>query len=278
MLRIPVLALGLLVAGCAAPAATLPGAPEGARSASPESTVSLAPLAPAPRPDLPAPLRPHGPYVVPTMTPMDHGAHTPLAAPVSAAMGQSQAPHGAMSHTEDALPMALALDAYLSVQEALAADDLAPARAQAEALADAWSRATDHAPDADPHVWHTRADDVAAVRTRALELADAAGLDDARTAFGRLSAHFLSLVDEHGAPAGYDLSRFTCGMRGDLPEGGVWLQRGTEPRNPYFGTRMLACATHSATDATVPVRTGDTAPDAPGAVDHGAMGHTGHDG
>jgi len=183
--------------------------------------------------------------------------------------------HSAMRPAEDAPPLALALDAYLDVQEALAADDLAPV--QAQAFADAWSRATDRAPDADPHFWHTRADDVAAVRTHAVGLAAATSLSNARTAFGRLSAPFLALVEVHGAPGGYDLSRFTCGMRGDLPEGGVWLQRGDEPRNPYFGTRMLTCATRSATGAAVPARTDDlTLPEA--VMDHDAMDHTGHDG
>ena len=273
MLRTPVLALGLFVAGCAAPAETLPGtaAPsEDARPASPQAVVSLAPLARAPRPDLPAPLRPLGPSVVRSEAAMDHGAHTPPATP--SATSHSAMDHGAMRPAEDAPPLALALDAYLDVQEALAADDLAPV--QAQAFADAWSRATDRAPDADPHFWHTRAVDVAAVRTHAVGLAAATGLSDARTAFGRLSAPFLALVDAHGTPGGYDLSRFTCGMRDDLPEGGVWLQRGAEPRNPYFGTRMLTCATRSVPEADVPARTGDlVAPEASGSMDH-----TGHDG
>ena len=278
MLRTPVLALGLITAGCAAPAATLPGtaAPsEGARPASPEAVVSLAPLAPAPRPDLPAPLRPRGPSVVPTEAAMDHGGHTPLAMP--SATGHSAMDHGAMRHAEDAPPLALALDAYLDVQEALAADDLAPV--QAQAFADAWSQAADRAPDADPHFWHMRAEAVTAVRTHAVELADAASIDDARAAFGRLSAPFLALIEAHGTPEGYDLTRFTCGMRDDLPQGGVWLQRGAEPRNPYFGSRMLTCATRSSTGATVPARTDDlVVPEASGAVDHDAMDHIGHDG
>ena len=117
-------------------------------------------------------------------------------------------------------------------------------------------------------------DDVAAVRTQSLELAGATGLSDARTAFGQLSGPFLALVEAYGVPVGYDLSRFTCGMRGDLPGGGVWPQRGAEPRNPYFGTRMLACATRSAPGTAVPARTGDlVAPEASGATDHGDMDH-----
>ena len=130
-----------------------------------------------------------------------------------------------------------------------------------------------------------RSAEVAAVETHALALADAADLVGARAAFGQLSAPFVALVEAHGAPAGYDLSRFTCGMISDAPEGGVWLQRGTEGRNPYFGERMLACGSR---DDAIPARKhdmtmGPAAPEAepahmehtmdPGATDHSQMDH-----
>ena len=275
MLRTPVLALGLVVAGCAAPAATLPGAdPAAPTGAAP--AVSLAPLAAAPQPELPTPLRPTGPSVVTTEAAMDHGAHAPLATSASAPTSHAQMGHDQTSHSADARPLALALDAYLSVQEALAADDLAPVSPNAQAFADAWANATEDAPDDDPHFWHMRAEGVATVRAHALALAGAASLDAARTAFGHLSAALVPIVEARGAPAG--LSRFVCGMRRDLPEGGVWLQRGAEPRNPYFGARMLTCAVGG---AAVPARTGDSAapPSAAGhEAGHGAMDHTDHDG
>ena len=258
MPRTSVLALGLVVAGCAAPAATLPDADF---AASPEPTVSLAPLSTTPRPDLPVPLRPTGSSTVTAEAAMDHGAHVPLAI-----SGDTTVDHDQMPPPEDAPPLSRALDAYLSVQEGLADDDLALVPPQAHAFIEAWARATANAPADDPHFWHMRADAVAAVRDHALALAEADGLDDARQAFGHLSAAYVALVEAHGAPADYDLSRFTCGMRSDLPGGGVWLQRGAEPRNPYFGARMLTCAT-----------SGAAVPSSMHPEMDNAVGHTGHD-
>ena len=263
MLRI--LALGLAMAGCAVPAAL----PSGADSAAPEApalAVSLAPLAPAPSPELPLALRAPGPSTVTTAAAMDHGAH-------------AHGDHAAHDGPAPVLgPLTDALDAYLDAHEALAADDPAPVPALASAFAGAWAEAVETAPEADPHFWHARAEEVGAVRTHALALAAAADLDAAREAFGHLSAALVGLVEARGAPAG--LWRFTCGMRSDLPEGGVWLQRGPEPRNPYFGSAMLACATDR---AALPARTGDlatpeAAPGAGASGDHGAVEHAGHSG
>lgn len=248
-----VLALGVL-AGCASPAALDAPAPRSAPSAA--GTVSLAALAPAPQPDLPPALRPS-----PTPA-MSHGA-----------MSHGAMDHGAMP-APALTPLAEALDAYLAVQEALAADATAPDATRA--FLDAWARAIETAPEADPHFWHLRAEPVAAVREAALDLAEADDLADARRAFGHLSAPFVALIEAHGAPEGYALARFTCGMRSALPEGGVWLQRGTEARNPYFGTQMLACATD---EAAVPSRTGDL-PTMEGMRHeaHSSANHAGHDG
>ena len=202
-------------------------------------------------------------------------------------MGHAPADHAAAGHAPmppeasgdtAAAPSALgdALDAYLAIQSALARDALEGVADHALAFADAWRFAADEAPEADPHFWHTRSAEVDAVETHAFALADAEDLDAAREAFGALSAPFVRLVEAHGAPAGYGLSRFSCGMRSDLPEGGVWLQRGTETQNPYFGSRMLACGTRG---AAVPARADDMrmgppeAAPASGAMPAPAMSH-----
>lgn len=239
------LTLGV-VAGCAAPPTLVESA--AVASASPEAVVSLAPLAQAPRPDLPTALRPSGPATVPMAASMDHGAPAPAASGERdhAAMGHAMPASGEMDVAAEPSALADALDAYLAAQRALSRDAFEGVSDHALAFLDAWLFAVEEAPEADPHFWHRRGAEVQAVETHALALVDAADIDAAREAFGALSAPFATLVEAHGAPQGYDLSRFSCGMRSDLPEGGVWLQRGTETQNPYFGTRMLACGTRSA--------------------------------
>lgn len=254
-----VLALGLL-AGCAAPPALTDGAPV----PSPEAhSVSLAPLAPVQSPTLPPALRASGPSAVTPEAAPAHGAHGALA---SGAMNHAVMGHGQMDHAAPEAPTAFAdaLGAYLAIQRALSRDAFDGVAAHALAFADAWAFATDEAPEADPHFWHMRAEAVDAVALHARALADAADLDAARVAFGHLSAPFADLVDAHGTPEA-DLSRFTCGMRSDLPGGGVWLQRGAETQNPYFGGAMLACGSRT---GAVPSRAPDLSvhtPEASGA-------------
>ncbi|MEM6783405.1 MAG: hypothetical protein AAF624_06680 [Bacteroidota bacterium] len=133
-----------------------------------------------------------------------------------------------------------ALTAYLRVAERLAAD-------QADSLATlagAFVAALDALADTDvagrPHAWHERAETFAAIRTQAEALAGAPDLGAARAAFGQLSLPFADLVAATGAPGGFVLTRFVCGMA-DAPGGGVWLQADETPRNPYFGSAMLMC-------------------------------------
>ena len=220
------LALGLLAAGCA-PSAPL--APDPAHPASPDapataSAVAFAALAPVPAPDVPAALRPDG------RAPMAHAGH--------AHAGHGAPPARPEAHAAPA-PLADALDAYLALHDALASDrtDAGAARR----FVDAFAALADAPPSGDPHFWHVRHADVATVRLSAAALADAADLDAARAAFGTLSAPFAALAEAAGLPDGYDLDRHTCGMT-DAPEGGVWLQRAGEPRNPYFGSAMLLCS------------------------------------
>ena len=159
-----------------------------------------------------------------------------------------------------------ALGAYLALQDALASDRLDPAAAQT--FARAFASTSDEMPAHDPHLWHSRSDEVAAVRAGADALVAAEDLAAARVAFGELSVPFAALVQAHGVPAGYDLARFTCGMAPGVPEGGVWLQKDGELRNPYFGGAMLTCGRR---DGAVPPMEMDG--DAP--MDQDGMGHDG---
>jgi hypothetical protein len=148
------------------------------------------------------------------------------------------------SLTEAALPtegLGEALDAYLSVQTALASDEL-PNAADTRAFGEAVAALVEAPPEADPHFWHMRSDEVRAVQAAATALAEADDLDAARVAFGEASAPFAGWIEALGVPEGYDVARFTCGMF-PAPEGGVWLQREGDTRNPYYGSAMLTCGT-----------------------------------
>ena len=256
-----VLALGVL-AGCAAPPAIVQ-APAPPPSTAASVTVSLAALAPVRQPDLPAPLRPaeDAPHASGAHETGDHemGGH--------AAMGHAE-PRHAPPVVQDASssPLAASLDAYLAIHAALADDATTGVPEAARALASAFERAIQDAPADDPHVWHMRAGETSAVQAAAVELAAASDLETARAAFGRLSVPFASLVEAVGAPEGYDLVRQTCGMQPDAPEGGVWLQRAGEVRNPYVGAAMRMCARDRAPLSKPPA----TEPD--------AAGHNGHTG
>jgi Cu(I)/Ag(I) efflux system membrane fusion protein len=137
--------------------------------------------------------------------------------------------------------MAEALGAYLAVQDALASDDQAEAIAHGAHFASAFEALAEAPPAGEPHFWHSRSDDVGAVRAAASELAGAADLAAARLAFGHLSVPFARLVEEAGLPEGLALDRYRCGMARDVPDGGIWLQRPGATRNPYFGAAMLTC-------------------------------------
>jgi hypothetical protein len=195
---------------------------------------------------------------------MDHSAmdHRAMghAAPESAAADHRAMDHATMDHGSEGVeadPFAVSLDAYLAVQEALAADQTTGVAEQARAFSGAFDALTASAPADDPHRWHMRAAELAAIRTAASDLAEAATLADAREAFARLSAPYLRVAQVVGLPAEAGLRAMTCGMVAGAPEGGVWLQRPGPTRNPYFGSAMASCGSEH---------------DAPA----GAAGHEGH--
>ncbi len=70
-------------------------------------------------------------------------------------------------------------------------------------------------------------------------------VDSLRPTFGALSITINELLNTFGqAHDGEPLLGFRCGMADGVPDLGVWLQRGTDVRNPYFGTAssMRDCA------------------------------------
>ncbi|MEP0546351.1 MAG: DUF3347 domain-containing protein [Rhodothermales bacterium] len=256
------LALTVLLAACASPGTvSVPDDHPASLSAAPSPhVVTVASLDPVRPPVLPAPLRPDGHPPAGSEAGMDHGAtsHTPAAT--------MEADEASMSHTarhhmsgrwgdddDDAPEMTPAagdltatLDAYLAAQSALASDDLGAATSAARTLAEGLATLD--------------ASEAGAMRAHARALAGADDLASARVAFGKLSAPFVAFVEATGVPEDYDVARFSCGMFRDVPEGGVWLQRGDEVRNPYYGSAMLTCGSH---DHAMPE------------MEHGAMPHLG---
>ncbi len=171
----------------------------------------------------------------------------------------------------DALPAAAAaalpalLDAYLAVQDPLSAGTLDPALTANKGLVAA-ATAFQQAGEADsPHFLH-RFTEAAHLVELAQALGETTELNATRVAFGRFGADLIALVRRSGVPTSYanSLRAFTCGMFKAAPDGGVWIQRGDEARNPFFGgTGMASC---SSTDVPLPA-----APAVPAATSGPAM-------
>jgi hypothetical protein len=273
MIRLLALPLVVALAACAPSAPLTLGANHPASPEAPvaEVAVEVDALAAVAEPRVPAALRPDGLPPAGSVAgrdpePLPHGVdHDATTDNPSATMGANDArmAHTAMNHGRTTLeaptpPEPLgdvppaptvvpewdaALDAYLAVHDALASDRLdAEAARQFAAAFDALVEAP---PASDPHVWHVRGDDVAAVREAADVLADAGDLDAARTAFGHLSAPLVRLAEAAGADRARGLDPYTCGMAPGVPEGGVWLQREGSTRNPYFGAAMPMCGSEA---------------------------------
>ena len=185
------------------------------------------------------------------MAGMDHGNMAGMDHGNMAGMQDNDATNAA-SASAAAPGLTETLDAYLAVHDALAADDLSAATAQAAALTSAFETLTATPPADNVHLWHTSAADLAAVRTQTAALAAATDLAAARVAFGTLSVPMIRLVQAVGVPAGYDLALMTCGMAPGVPEGGAWMQRPGTTANPFFGAAMPACgsSTGSVSGAT----------------------------
>ncbi len=242
MIRLPLLA-SLALAGCAAQ--TLPAVPAGhpasAVTASAPVSTDATVLAPAEQPVLPLALRRDGQLPANGMAGMDHG--TMAGMQDNESMNATPASTWVPGLTET-------LDAYLAVHDALAADRLTDATAQAAALASALETLTAEPPADNAHLWHMHADDLAAVRAQTAALAGAADLDAARAAFGTLSVPMIRIVQAVGVPAEYDLALMSCGMAPGVPEGGVWMQRDGATANPFFGSAMPACGTRDGAVST----------------------------
>lgn len=120
--------------------------------------------------------------------------------------------------------------AYLSVHEALAADNQAAARTAFVQVKDGLS---------------AQLISNSAVLARATKAAAAGAaakdLDAARKAFGELSAAFVDWLKAQPSPATEALQLANCPMA--FGTGAKWFQRGDKIHNPYYGSEMPSCGT-----------------------------------
>ena len=165
--------------------------------------------------------------------------------------------------------LATALDDYLALQDDLYRNDLEAARPAADRGRASLDAFLSTANAADEHFAH-RVAGVAELRTTAAAL-DGDTLDALRVAFGEVSVALREVLLAVGAPenAGGPWVGMRCGMAEGIRDDGVWLQVGTDARNPYFGdaSGMRSCA----------VDTWGVPPIGGAGEDHSGHDHAGHD-
>lgn len=116
---------------------------------------------------------------------------------------------------------------YLTIQTALADDNLADAKSGADELAEAVSD-----DDAIESSWR---EPVQIIR-------DAPDIETARRGFKELSHRMLQVVKDAGSTVESPLYLAHCPMAFG-GEGGSWIQADETVANPYYGVSMLRCGT-----------------------------------
>ncbi|MDH5672211.1 MAG: DUF3347 domain-containing protein [Myxococcales bacterium] len=171
------------------------------------------------------------------------GAEQASPAPAPAAQAPAapagQAPPAAAAAAPDSASKGPApvLEAYLQIQEKLAADDAAGAKAAFGALQGALAKLAAPLP----------ASLGAVIEAAAQKGASADAIDAQREAFDALSKPAIELLRQDDNPLAESLQLAHCPMAFDN-RGAAWLQRSGTLQNPYFGAEMLTCG---AVDATV---------------------------
>jgi Cu(I)/Ag(I) efflux system membrane fusion protein len=142
------------------------------------------------------------------------------------------------------MALGAALDGYLAIGKGLAEDTNSNIGVLARKVAESIDALIGMSIPDQPHFWHQHVE-VNAVKQRALELASAPNLDEARRIFAALSKELAKLLSATGVPGSYSvrLEAAHCPMypAGD-EEGSEWIQAAGPIRNPYFGKTMLTCS------------------------------------
>jgi Cu(I)/Ag(I) efflux system membrane fusion protein len=128
--------------------------------------------------------------------------------------------------------------AYLAAQTALASDDVEAAKAATGALKEALAGVNASALDAQALTsWERERANLSAAIER---MAKADELERVRAGFALLSEEMPVILETFAPEIGAEIYRMHCPMAFD-GRGAAWLQKGKEPRNPYFGATMLRC-------------------------------------
>ncbi|MDE0301342.1 MAG: hypothetical protein OXN17_22170 [Candidatus Poribacteria bacterium] len=140
--------------------------------------------------------------------------------------------------SEDALGMML--DAYFAIGDQLASDTMENVNAKTQQMLEAFHTLENEVPG---DLWESHKDHTLAIHEYGHELGDVSDIKTARTIYGSLSEAVNHLVTPTGVPTKDEkpVYKYVCGMASDVPQGGVWLQKGFPARNPYFGSSMLRC-------------------------------------
>ena len=126
---------------------------------------------------------------------------------------------------------------YLDVQEALADDELEPAKQAAQRMLAAAEGFEPEGPAAAVRHWEHLGEDL---QQRAGHVATASSIEEARRGFMALTEPVLKLIHLFGNPMDVQVRVAWCPMADDN-NGASWLQRGDVVDNPYFGSSMLTC-------------------------------------
>ena len=140
--------------------------------------------------------------------------------------------------SEDAL--ATMLDAYFAIGDQLASDTMEHVNAKTHEMLEAFHTLENEVP---AELWESHKDYTLAIHDYGHELGDISDIKTARIIYGSLSEAVNHLITLIGAPTSDEkpVYKYICGMASDVPQGGVWLQKGAPARNPYYGSSMLRC-------------------------------------
>ncbi|HUT78732.1 MAG TPA: efflux RND transporter periplasmic adaptor subunit [Polyangia bacterium] len=129
------------------------------------------------------------------------------------------------------------VDAYLSVQRALAADDLPKAQAAAVEMGQHLSKVVIERPAPAGNAWDELSSELDG---QARHVAGADSIEHARMGFEDLSDSIATLLRKLGNPLDRPLVQVHCPMAFGS-RGADWIQQGTDIDNPYFGASMRTC-------------------------------------
>jgi Cu(I)/Ag(I) efflux system membrane fusion protein len=133
---------------------------------------------------------------------------------------------------------------YLALQEVLYDGDGSMTGEAVASLHASVAEFVDIGTQADQH-FHHKYPDVASLQSQAVAL-NIHAMPALRVGFGDLSITMNGLLKVFGQPSGLASAvvGMRCGMAEGVPRGGVWLQRGDDVRNPYYGasSEMRSCA------------------------------------